>query len=475
MKKTKIIATYGPSVNTQAKVSKLIQSGVNLFRVNCSHGKTEDFLKAANIIRGGIKKANDSPVGILFDISGPKLRLGHFDKEVPVKPGSVFTLTSGKTDIQKKIISVNHPAIIKSIKKGERLFVDDGNIIFQITEVGKNGIKIKALNAGKLLSAKGVNLPDTDLKIPTITQKDKEDIKTAVRANVDYIALSFVRSGNDIIEAKKIIKRYGGSQRVIAKLEKKEAIQDIDEIMLLADGVMVARGDLGVELPPEDLPKLQKKIIKLANRHHKPVIVATQMMESMRFSPRATRAEINDVASAVFDFVDAVMLSAETATGEYPVEVVETMSNVIETTESDSQRPDVELETHLIKSEIPLAIAEAVSNIDNRCDLKLIFAYTTSGFTAELISNLFPQQPIIALTPNKKVQSGLSLYRSVYSVEITHPKSFNDMLKTVEKINREKKLVKKGDKVVITGGVPFGSTVATNFTMIHEIGVHKKS
>ncbi len=470
MKKTKIIATYGPAIADKTKISNLIKNGVNLFRINCSHGQEADFKKSVSIIRQGIKIREGDPVGILFDISGPKLRISQFEGSIPVEINQCLFLTSGETDLNAHIFGVNHPAIIKSITKGEKIYIDDGNLYFKVIDKNKDIITIKAMNSGHMLPGKGINLPDTDLKIPTITSKDRKDIQTAINLDVDYIALSFVRSGNDIIEAKKIVKRLGGHQRIIAKLEKIEAINNLEEIMLLSDGVMVARGDLGVEMAPEKLPILQKKIIKLANTHHKPVIVATQMLESMRFSPRATRAEINDVASAVFDHVDAVMLSAETATGKFPVEVVKTMSNVILATESNCPRPEVKLESHLLKSQIPLAIAEAVCSIDNYCDAKVIFAFTTSGFTAELISNLFPDQPIIALTPDKKVMRLLTLSRSVTSVHIKQPGSFNDMISIVKKICKSHKLAKFGDSVIITGGAPFGSTVPTNFTMIYEIG-----
>ncbi len=470
MKKTRIVATYGPSVASPNMLTSLIDSGVNLFRINCSHGKSSDFISAANKIRKAVRSAKGFPIGILFDISGPKLRLDRFEGEYLIEAGGRMTITTGKTDLNKHTIGVNHPGIIKSVRKGERFFIDDGNLMFEILSTKGKSIEVKAINSGKILPGKGINLPDTELKIATITEKDVEDIKTAVRADADYIALSFVRSGNDVIEAKRIIKRFGGRQKVIAKLEKREAIESLEEIMLLADGVMVARGDLGVELPPEDLPVLQRKIISMANYHHKPVIVATQMLESMRFAPRATRAEINDVASAVFEHADAVMLSAETATGKYPLETVKTMARVIETTEKSLTRPDIKIDHHLIPSKTTFAIAEAVTNMDANHDARVIFAFTTSGFTAEMISNLFPPQPIIALTPDPKVMTKLSLYRSVYPEKITQPKSFADMIEAVNLISRRRRLVKKGENVIITGGVPFGSSGQTNFMMIYEIG-----
>jgi len=469
MKKTKILATFGPAVASPTKISQLVRAGVNIFRINCSHGATEDFLKAVNAIREGAKKANDFPVGLLFDIAGPKFRLERFRGELQVKSGHKLTLTTGKTNFKKHLLGVNNPAIIKSVKKDHRLYIDDGALMFDVIATQSGRVTIRARNSGTLLPGKGINLPDTDLKIPTVSEKDTEDIKTAVRVDADYLAMSFVRSAKDITQVQQIVKRFGGRQKVIAKLEKREAIDSLDEIMKVSDGVMVARGDLGVELPPAEVPRLQKKITRLANRHRKPVIVATQMLESMRSSPRATRAEVNDVASAVFDFVDAVMLSAETAIGKYPLEAVQTMSEIISTTEEAVVRPDIEIGKHQFTSAIPNAVAEAVIRAEQYCDTKVIYAFTTSGFTAELISNLFPPQPVIALTPNQKVMTQLSLFRSVYPVLITQPKSFSDMLTTVNSVSRQFKLARRGDRVVITGGAPFGSTVSTNFMMIHEV------
>ncbi len=468
MKKTKIIATYGPAIGSPDKVKQLVSAGVNLFRVNCSYGETKDFIKAANTIRSGTKGAL-FPVAILFDISGPKLRLAPFTGEIRIKSGELLKVTAGKTDSANRTIAVNHKEIIGSIRKGERVFIDDGNIVFTAVSVGRNQATLKAVNGGTLIGGKGINLPDSEIKLPTITAKDREAIRAAVRAKANYIALSFVRSDSDVKEAQRLIARYGGDQQVIAKLEKKEAIDNLEPIMQVSDGVMIARGDLGVELPFEELPKLQKEIIRLANFYHKPVIVATQMLESMRFSPRATRAEVNDIASAVFDFVDAVMLSAETSTGQYPEKAVRAMERVIVATEDGLTPPSMAMEEHVMRSEIVQAIANAVRESNMICPAKVIFAYTASGFTADMISNLFPSQPIIALTPNRRVMQRLSLVRGVYPVEVKQPESFRDMLNTISKLARQHKLVTSKDKVIVTGGVPFGTHAGTNFMMYYEI------
>ncbi|RME29488.1 MAG: pyruvate kinase [Candidatus Zixiibacteriota bacterium] len=469
MKRTKILATYGPAIASPRRLKRLVSLGVNAFRVNCSHGDAASLAEAGKAIRDATA-GSEYPVGLLFDLSGPKLRLDRFEGTFPVSEGESFTLTTAGTDLTQRRIAVNHPAIVESLKKGERVFIDDGQIACEVTRAGKSEAVLQVQNPGELLPAKGINLPDTDLPIPTITKKDRADLKTAVAVGADYLALSFVRSGDDIIEAKRLVKRAGGHQKIFAKLEKREAIEQLDEIMLLADGVMIARGDLGVELPAAELPRLQKQIIALANRHHKPVIVATQMLESMRFSPRPTRAEVNDVASAVFDFVDAVMLSAETATGKYPVAAVQTMAEVIRATEAAATHAPVDPHEHLIKSPIPHAIAKAVSRSSDDIDAAAIFAFTTSGYTAAMISNLFPPEIVIALTPDDLVMRQLSLYRSVYPVRIEQPGSFHDMIASVDATCRKYRLAAKGQHVIITGGAPFGSTVPTNFMMIHKVG-----
>ena len=468
MKKTKIIVTYGPAIATKSKITELVAAGANTFRINCSHGETRDFLDAAALIREATRDA-PFPVSLLFDISGPKLRLDRFEGEYPVRKGDVITLVDRGTDLSKGIIGVNHPEIIECMKVGERIYIDDGNLVFGVAATEPDKVLLKAGNGGVLLPGKGINLPDSDIGIPTITPKDERDIGTAMEAGADFIALSFVRSGADIRRARELIERGGGTQKIIAKLEKREAIEALDEIIPLGDGVMIARGDLGVELDLEEVPRLQRKIIALANTLHKPVIVATQMLESMRFAPRATRAEVNDVASAVFDYADAVMLSAETATGRYPIEAVKTMTRIIEATEPAATPPPLNIGKEGVRSDIPLSIADAVRGVPDACDIRLILAFTMSGFTAEMISNLFPREPIIALTPDRRIMRQLSLVRSVYPIEADPPRSLEDLLATVSETCSRYGLTRRGDRVVITGGAPFGKTKLTNFMMIHEM------
>ena len=332
MQHTKILATYGPAIETAAKVRRAVEAGAIGFRINCSHGVTADFTRAVHTIRKGAEQAK-FPVAILFDISGPKLRLDRFEGELPIRAGALLTLTVGRTNLKRSIIGVNHPGIIKSLSRRDRLFIDDGAIEFEVRSVARGKAVIKARNEGMILPGKGINLPDSRVRIPTIGPKDRQDIATAVKLGADYLALSFVRTAEDIKTARALVKRLRGDQRIIAKLEKRDAIDRLDEILAVADGVMIARGDLGVELPSRELPQIQKRIIREAGRMGKLVIVATQMLESMRFSPRPTRAEVNDVASAVFDYVDVVMLSAETASGKYPIESIATMAEVIDATE----------------------------------------------------------------------------------------------------------------------------------------------
>lgn len=468
MRKTRIVATYGPSTANDLRLRQLIEAGVNIFRINCSHGKTADFRRAVRLIRKAAVDA-DFPVAVLMDISGPKLRLDRFQGLVELETGDVITLTADRTDLPNHRIAVNHPAIIKSLRRDHRVFIDDGNIAFDVVSIGRGKATLKAANHGTISGGKGINLPDSDIDLPTITDKDRADLKTAAETKADFVALSFVRTPDDIIEARSILKRHGRQPDIIAKLEKREAIENLDQIMDVADGVMIARGDLGVEVAFEELPSLQKDIIRRACSDLKPVIVATQMLESMRFSPRATRAEINDVATAVFDFADAVMLSAETATGEYPGEAVATMHRIIMAAEKTARRPNISLRQLDLSSEVPLAIARGVLQAA-AADAKLICVFTTSGFSAELISNLVPAQPVIALTPDPRVRQRLILHRSVYPVKARQPKSFKDMLRLVEDVCTKRKLAQRDDTVIITGGAPFGQARPTNLLMLHQIG-----
>jgi len=465
---TKILATFGPAIDTPAKIKKATEVGANGFRVNCSHGTSEDFARAVRTIRKGTEDAT-YPISILFDISGPKLRLDRFEGQIRIRPGALLTLTTGKTDLTRTIVGVNHPGIIKSLSRKDRLFVDDGAIEFDVVSIAMGKAVIRAHNEGVILPGKGINLPDSNIRIPTIGPKDKQDIATAVRLGADYIALSFVRTAKDIATARSLVNRLRGDQQIIAKLEKREAIDRLDEILAAADGVMIARGDLGVELPSRELPQLQKKIIGEANRLGKLVIVATQMLESMRFAPRPTRAEVNDVASAVFDYVDVVMLSAETASGKYPIESVATMAAVIEATERGGLLRRPEAARIVLKGNDANTIARLVSRASDREDVRVIFAFTTSGSTAQLISDVCPPQPIVALTANTRAMQRLALLRSVYPVQVKHAGTFEGMLNIVNRVCLARKLARRGDKVIITGGAPFGSTVPTNFLMIHKV------
>lgn len=468
MDHTKILATFGPAIGTPAKVRKAVGAGAIGFRVNCSHGTTPDFVRAVKVIRDGSKRAT-YPVAVLFDISGPKLRLDSFDGEIRVRAGASLTLTAGKTDLSRSIVGVNHPAIIKSLSRRDRLFIDDGALEFEVVSTSTGKATIRARNDGVILPGKGINLPDSRIKIPTIGPKDKRDIATAVKLGADYLALSFVRTADDIKTARSLVKRLGGDQRIIAKLEKREAIERLDEILTVADGVMIARGDLGVELPSRELPQIQKRIIREAGRMGKLVIVATQMLESMRFSPRPTRAEVNDVASAVFDYVDVVMLSAETASGKYPIEAVTTMAAVISATERGGLVRHPESARVMLRSNDANTIARLVSRASDREDVKVIVAFTTSGSTAQLISDVCPPQPIVGLTSDARVMHRLALLRSVYPVLVKHARTFEGMLAIVNRVCSAYKLARQGEKVIITGGAPFGSTVPTNFLMIHKV------
>lgn len=469
MNSTKILATVGPAIATKSRLRKLISLGVNAFRVNCSHGSTDDLTKAARLVREASANAKLA-VGLLFDISGPKLRLDRFEGTIKLKKGESIRLTTGETRLEERVIGVNHPSIVQSVKKGHPVLIDDGAVYFDVVSTGSDEVELKARNAAELLPGKGINLPETTIGIPTITDKDKRDIETAVECGADFLAISFVRTPEDIFMARRLARKAGGAPKIIAKIEKREAVQRIGEIVAASDGVMIARGDLGVELPPAEVPRVQKKILAMASSLRKPVIVATQMLESMRTNPRATRAEINDVATAVYDLADTVMLSAETATGKYPEETVRTMAEVIRVAEEDGVRVPPKADHLDLTSSSTVAIAQAVSKANRSCEIDLIFAFTTSGFTAELISHLYPSQPIVALTSSEQVLRQLTLHRGVYAYQVEQADSVTEVRQIVDATCRKHRLARRNARVIVTGGIPFGQSTPTNFMYLHKVG-----
>ena len=464
-RRTKIVATIGPATESEETISELIKAGVTTFRLNFSHGDHEDHAERIKIIR---KVSNDLDlnIGILQDLQGPKIRLGRF-KEGPikVKKGDLFTLTSREVDCNKRIANVTYEKLLEEISVGKRILLDDGRVEMIVENLNKpqNLLECRVTVGGVLSNNKGVNFPDVQLSVKALTEKDKKDLIFGLDAGVDWIALSFVRNPSDINEIKDLINEYGYSTPVVAKIEKFEAIDQIDSILPLCDGVMVARGDLGVEMPPEEVPLLQKELIKKANSLGIPIITATQMLDSMASSPRPTRAEVSDVANAILDGTDAVMLSNETAVGDYPVEAVRTMATISRRIERDY--PQKAIESHL-PSTIPNAISAAVSSIARQLDAAAIIPLTKSGATAHNVSKFRPPTPILATTSEKSVARRLQLAWGVTPILIESQERTSKIFSIAMQIAQEMEILRQGDLVVQTAGTLTGISGSTDLIKV---------
>ncbi len=471
MKKTKIVATIGPASSNEAVLTKLIKAGVNVVRLNFSHGDHKSHEELIVLVRKVAKKLNTT-VAILQDLPGPKIRIGDFYTErVQIKKGSIFTLTTKPCVGDETMVYVNYKALPKEVKKGSFILLDDGKKKLQVLSTQKTEIKCRVLVGGETKGRRGVNIPGAYLKISSLTKKDREHLVFGIKQDVDFIALSFVRKASDILELKEILKKEKSEAGVIAKIETKEAIDNLDEIIEETDVVMVARGDLAVEVPAENVPLFQKKIVKKCNELGKPVVVATQMLESMIKSPIPTRAEVSDVANSILDGADAIMLSEETALGEYPVEAVSMMNSVAEKIEANY--PRVSFKKHDACELLPKGIVDSVSNsvVNTAYEVgaKAIIALTESGFTARMISRYKPTQPIIVMTPNIKTANKIILSFGCGSIVIKPFKYVANVMDQVRKFVLKEKYAKKGDKVVIVAGVPFGQRGGTNMLMVEVI------
>ncbi len=460
---TKILATIGPSSSTKETLSKLMDAGADAFRINFSHGSHQQHKKNIQLIRS-LEKEKNRYVSILADLQGPKLRVGNFkDEKVLLKEGQKFTLDMKDTLGDETRVCLPHKEIFAALKEGEKLLVNDGYIVLRVTKCSKSSAETVVEVGGYISSHKGVNLPNTKLKISAVTEKDKEDLKFALKNNVDWIGLSFVQKVEDIRSVKKIIK---DKAKIIAKLEKPSAIDDLENIVLESDAIMVARGDLGVECPLPMVPVLQKKIIKTCRKYAKPVIVATQMLESMIINPTPTRAEVSDVATAVYDGADTVMLSAETAAGKHPVEAVKMMHSIICQIENDPlffELMNKSRRAPCMASEAD-AISYSASNLVNvLCNVKAIVSYSSSGFTARLTASERPTLPILGLTPDIKVARQMSIIWGIKPfLNKENFKRFARIRESAIKCAKSLKLVKSGDHIIITAGYPLNEKGKTN-------------
>ncbi len=473
-RKTKIIATLGPASHGVKEIAALFKAGADVFRLNMSHGSLDD--KAVHIrhIRSVEKRAG-RPIAIIADLQGPKLRIGTFaDKKVKLKKGQVFTLDLDPAPGDETRVSFPHPDIYKAVEKGATILLDDGRINLTVESAGPKEIRCKVKVGKKLSDNKGVNLPNSVLPVKALTAKDRRDLKFALNHGVDWVALSFVQRPEDIVEAKKIIRGRAG---ILAKIEKPAALAHLREILTLADATMVARGDLGVEMRVEEVPIIQKKIVRLARSMGKPVVVATQMLESMIANPVPTRAEVSDVANAIFDGADAVMLSAESAVGEFPTEATAVMDKIARQIEGDPDYRKMLREEQLAtEPSTDEAITAAARQVTRDLKAAAIVTFTTSGSTALRAARERPMAPILTLTPNLHVARKMCLVWGLHTVKTRDVHSFEEMLGKAKRIALRQKLAKKGDRIVVTAGVPFGVPGSTNVLHIAEIkGTELKS
>ncbi len=465
-KRTKIIATIGPASSSPAIVARLIRAGMDAARVNFSHGDWNDHTRRIRRIRHEAEKMGKQ-IAIIQDLQGPKLRVGAVQNDaVILKRGDALVLTTRKVIGTSTLLSVAYPRLTKDLKAGDQILLDDGRLELKVVTKAAGGLRCKVVRGGVLGSHKGVNLPGAKLSLPSLSHKDKADLRFGIAQGVDYIALSFVRTANDITATRQFLKMHGVDIPIIAKIEKPEAIRNLDEIIRAADGIMVARGDLGVEMSPEQVPLLQKKIINACNLAEKPVITATQMLESMIESPQPTRAEASDVANAILDGTDCVMLSGETAMGKYPVQAVEVMARIAVQAETSLSPipPDVRI------SGPDESVAHAACRAAEEQHAKAIVTFTQSGSTALLVAKHRPRMSIIAATPFEHIARKISLYWGVTPVILKTKKTTDNMIASVERIMFEKKLAKLRDLIVITAGVPIGVAGSTNMMKIHRVG-----
>lgn len=471
MRKTKIVCTIGPASSSYEIIEKLIKRGMDVARLNFSHGNYEEHLQKIEYIRQ-VSLKTGKPVAILQDLGGPKIRIGKIKQEtVLLKEDSTFILTNRKVTGNEKEVSVTFPSLPEKVKKGSYIYLADGALELKIKELTQTDIICKVIRGGKISSNKGVNIPDISMDISSLTDKDYQDIFFGIKNKVDFIGLSFVRRAEDILKVRQILKENNAEDiSLVAKIEKKEALHNLKEIIEVVDAVMIARGDLGVEIPFENVPFAQKNIIKKCNFVGKPVITATQMLMSMVSGPRPSRAEVTDVANAILDGTDAIMLSEETAIGEYPLEAVETMNRIALKTESVIDYEKILSKRSLsVKPTDPDAISHATCQVALNLNAKAIVTFTFSGSTARMVSRYRPPVPIIAASTQDSTVKKLALSWGVYPFKTEELENTDDMIEKSRKVALATGLVEKGDKIVITAGIPFRVPGTTNLLKVEKL------
>ncbi len=474
---TKIIATIGPACDSRECIERLMKAGADLFRLNFSHGDRENKALIVTHIRELAQK-HQIPVAILGDLQGPKIRTGHMQNGlVKLKTGDTVILTSEDIEGDASRIPVLYPGLASEVARGDRILLDDGLLELEVLDTAPTAVRCLILTGGTLKNRKGVNLPGATLSVPSLTDKDRGDVSFAVDQGFDYLALSFVRQATDVQQLKTLLHSKNSTIPVVAKIEKPQAVEDFDAILDESDAIMVARGDLGVEISPERVPLIQKHIIRRCHEMGKPVITATQMLESMIYNPRPTRAETSDVANAILDGTDAVMLSGETATGKYPVEAVTLMDRVARSVESDAL-----LKQQLFYSFPKLqgsprrlsdAIGEAACRTAMHVEAEAILAFTQTGSTAAMVSRFRPEIPIYAVTPSREVRRRMALYSGVQSIRVDFAGDTESQIHSVEEAVLAAGVLQKGDIVIITMGSPVAAYGTTNLMKVHQLGTGK--
>lgn len=473
LKKTKIVCTIGPSSESPEILEELINSGMNVARLNFSHGTHEEHLAKVKTIRKVRRKLN-APVAIMLDTKGPEIRTGNFNvDEVYLKPDDVFTLTTRDVEGTEDIVSVSYEGLPNDVEVGSNVYIDDGLVQLEVTEIiDGTDVVCKVLNTGILSNHKGVNLPGSKTNLPSLTPKDIDDIKFGIENDIDFIAASFVRKKEDVYDIRKVLEDHGGDHiKIISKIESQEGVDNIEEIIEASDGIMVARGDLGVEIRTELIPIVQKEIIRKANKAAKPVITATQMLDSMIRNPRPTRAETTDVANAIIDGTDCVMLSGETAGGKYPVEAVRTMRNICITTELSDDFIENIYQTNISSSFTTTnAIAKNTCDLAETLDAKAIISCTASGNTSRVISKFKPKTNSIAATTTERVARQLSVVWGVYPIVIQEAQETDELIDRAIFGAINEGFVSEGDLTVVTAGIPLGISGNSNLIKVHIIG-----
>lgn len=469
LKKTKIVCTLGPSSNTQETIEKMIKAGMNVARFNFSHGSHEEHKQRIDMVRAASKKLG-IPVALLLDTKGPEIRLGKFKNgSIQMEAGKEFTLTARDVEGDETISSMNYKELPQDVKAGDHILLSDGLVNLEVLSVEGEDIHTKILNSGKMSDRKRVAVPGIAINLPAVSETDAADIEFGIRMNMDWIAASFIQRGKDVVTIRKILEKHDSHMKIISKIECQAAVNNIDEIIKMSDGIMVARGDLGVEVPAEEVPTLQKMLIHKCQAAGKPVITATQMLESMCNNPRPTRAETSDVANAILDGTDAIMLSGETAGGLYPVEAVSTMARVATFTESKFT-PDAHQDENAESSTTTESIGKAVVKIAEDLHAAAIIASTERGGTAQMISKFRPECPVVAVSPHENIVRRLQLNWGVQAVIGKEASDTDEVVDNAIFAALDNDLIKAGDLVVLTAGVPVAKAGSTNMIRVQVVG-----